>query len=262
MRIARIATPEALTFATVESDGTFRAIAGHPFQEPQYTGKTYTAQEVKLLAPLLPSKIVAMGYNYRDHVADMAERTAPVTPPSLFLMPPTAVIGPGAAIKIPDFAKQVEFEAELGLVIGRPVKNVRKEDWRSAVLGLTIVNDVSSRSLQFSDGQWARAKSIDTFLPIGPWIETDLDKCDLEDQPIKAHLTHDGHTETKQDSSTRHMIMSPGEIIEMVTATMTLLPGDVIATGSPAGNAEMVPGDTITIEIPGLGELTNPVVRA
>lgn len=156
----------------------------------------------------------------------------------------------------------MEFEGELAMVIGKPCKNVKKEDWKSVILGFTIVNDVSSRDLQFADGQWARAKGIDTFAPLGPWIETDLDSIDTANLPIKAHLTHDGVTETKQDSNSDQMIMDLGEIIEFITASFTLLPGDVICTGSPAGTAEMVPGDFIQVEIPGLGCLGNPVERA
>ena len=142
------------------------------------------------------------------------------------------------------------------------MKNVAAENWRDAVLGYTIVNDVSSRDLQFSDGQWARAKGLDTFCPMGPWIETNLDALDLEGLPIRAHLTHDGTTKVKQASNSNQMIKSVPEIIEWVSQAFTLLPGDVISTGSPAGTAQMVPGDEIEIEIPGLGSLKNPVVKA
>ena len=182
---------------------------------------------------MLPSKIVAIGRNYADHVAEVFKKSAESLPPTLFIKPPTAVIGPGAAIKIPDFATNVEFEGELALVIGRACKNVKAEDWKTVVRGYTIINDVSSRDLQFSDGQWARAKGMD-----------------------------DGTTETKQDSNSTQMIMSVGEIIEYITASMTLLPGDIVSTGSPAGTAPMVPGDYIEIEIPGIGRLGNPVERA
>lgn len=265
MRFGRIATPEGMTFCVVEGEGdnlTLKAIAGHPFDEPTYTGKEYRLDEVKVLAPMLPSKIVAIGRNYADHVAEVFKKSAESLPPTLFLKPPTAVVGPGAAIKIPDFATKVEFEGELAMVIGRPCKNVKAEDWKSVVRGFTIINDVSSRDLQFADGQWARAKGIDTFAPLGPWIETDIDKFDLDNLPIKAHLTHDGETKTLQDSNSNQMIWKLGTIIEFITASMTLLPGDIISTGSPAGTAPMVPGDFIEIEIPGLGKLGNPVERA
>ncbi|MDO4911919.1 MAG: fumarylacetoacetate hydrolase family protein [Corynebacterium sp.] len=268
MRIARIATPEGMSFAVIEGEGddlanlTAKQIAGHPFEAPEYTGKEWPLKDVRLLAPMLPSKICAIGRNYADHVKEVFDKGAEHLPPLLFLKPPTAVVGPEAAIKIPSFATRVEFEGELALVISRPCKNVKAADWKSVVLGYTIMNDVSSRDLQFADGQWSRAKGIDTFAPMGPWIETNLDIVDQSDHPIKAHLTHDGVTETKQDSNTNEMIMNLGEIVEYITASMTLLPGDIITTGSPAGTAPMVPGDRIEIEIPGIGRLSNPVEAA
>ncbi|MHA2788791.1 fumarylacetoacetate hydrolase family protein [Corynebacterium sp. S7] len=263
MRFGRIATTEGMTFAVIDDEATTaKQISGTPFTEPEYTGKEWKMDEVRLLAPMLPSKIIAIGRNYADHVEEVFKESAEHLPPTLFIKPPTAVIGPEAAIKIPDFATKVEFEGELALVVGKPCKNVKKEDWRSVIAGVTIVNDVSSRDLQFADGQWARAKGIDTFCPLGPWIETDLDKFDFDDLPIKAHLTQNGVTETKQDSNSNQMIMKLGEILEFITASITLLPGDVICTGSPAGTAEMFPGDRIEVEIPGIGKLANPVERA
>lgn len=268
MRFARIATPEGLTFAVIDGEGTdpknltAKQIAGTPYTEPEYTGKEWALSDIRLLAPTLPSKVVAIGRNYADHVAEVFKKSADSLPPTLFIKPPTSVTGPGAPIRIPEFATNVEFEGELAVVIGKPCKNVSEENWKSVVRGFTIVNDVSSRDLQFSDGQWARAKGIDTFCPLGPWIETDIDSFDLDDLPIKAHLTHEGKTETKQDSNSDQMIMSVGEIIEFITASMTLLPGDVICTGSPAGTEAMVPGDSIAIDIPGIGTLENPVERA
>ena len=249
-------------FCTIDGAGDdekYRVIRDTPFTTPNYTGQEYTKDQVRLL---LPSKIVAIGRNYADHVAEVFQKSAEHLPPTLFIKPPTAVVGPGAAIKIPDFATKVEFEGELALVIGKPCKKVKADDWKSVVLGFTIINDVSSRDLQFADGQWARAKGIDTFAPLGPWIETDVNSIDVDNLPIKAHLTHDGVTETKQDSNSSQMIMNLGEIIEMITESMTLLPGDVICTGSPAGTAAMFPGDFIEIEIPGIGKLGNPVERA
>lgn len=263
MRFGRIATPEGMTFAVIDDAGTTaKAIKGTPFSAPEYTGKEYDLDQVRLLAPTLPSKIVAVGRNYADHVAEVFKQSAEHLPPTIFIKPSTAVIGPGAAIKIPEFATGVEFEGELALVVGVPCKNVKVEDWKSVIRGVTIINDVSSRDLQFADGQWARAKGMDTFGPLGPWIETDLDKFDFANLPIKAHHTHDGKTETKQDSNSNQMIKSVGEMVEWVSQSFTLLPGDVIATGSPAGTAEMVPGDYIEVEIPGIGKLGNPVERA
>lgn len=250
-----------MTFCVFDGEKA-RQIKDTPFTAPRYSGKEWPVAEVKTLAPVLPSKVVAIGRNYADHVAEVFKKSAETLPPTMFLKPPTAVIGPGAPIRIPDFATRVEFEGELAVVIGRPCKNVSAADWKQVVLGFTVVNDVSSRDLQFSDGQWSRAKGIDTFCPLGPWIETDIDSVDLDDLPIKARLTHEGRTELKQDSSSRQMILKMGEIIEFITASMTLLPGDVICTGSPAGTASMFPGDYIEIEIPGVGILGNPVERA
>lgn len=263
MRFGRIATPEGMTFAVIdEAATTARAIAGTPFTDPEFTGKEWKLEDVRLLAPTLPSKIVAVGRNYADHVKEVFQQTADDLPPTIFIKPPTAVVGPGAPIRIPEFATRVEFEGELALVIGVPCKNVKADRWKSVVRGVTIMNDVSSRDLQFSDGQWARAKGMDTFAPLGPWIETDLERFDFDALPIKAHLTHDGETATKQDSNSNQMIKSIGEIVAWVSESFTLLPGDVISTGSPAGTAEMVPGDVIEIEIPGVGSLSNPVARA
>ncbi|MBX8997009.1 fumarylacetoacetate hydrolase family protein [Corynebacterium testudinoris] len=266
MRFGRIAHPEGMCFAVIDGEDENNLVAKevkeHPFVEPAYTGREWPLKDVRLLAPMLPGKIVAIGRNYADHVAEVFQQSAEHLPPTLFLKPPTAVVGPGVPIRIPDFATKVEFEGELAIVIAKPCKNVKAEDWKSVVLGYTIVNDVSSRDLQFADGQWARAKGIDTFCPLGPWIETDIDSIDIENLPIKARLTHDGVTSIKQDSNSDQMIMTIPEIIEFITASMTLLPGDVISTGSPAGTEAMVPGDFIEIDIPGIGKLGNPVARA
>ncbi|MDK6565119.1 fumarylacetoacetate hydrolase family protein [Corynebacterium pyruviciproducens] len=265
MRFARIATKESMSFCVVDGDGadiTFKPIKGHPFEEPVYTGKEYGPDEVKLLAPMLPSKILLIGRNYADHVEEVFKKTASTLPPTLFMKPPTSVIGPGAPIRIPEFAHNVEFEGELAFVISKPCKNVKRDEWKSYVLGLTIINDVTDRDLQFSEGQWTVGKGIDTFCPMGPWIDTDLDSFDLEDLGIKGHLTHEGSTTTYQDSRTSQMIWGFGEILEYISRTMTLLPGDVISTGSPAGTRQMVDGDIITIEVEGLGQLRNKVVNA
>jgi len=143
-----------MTFAVIDDEGTTaKAIAGTPFTDPEYTGKEWPLEQVRLLAPMLPSKVVAIGRNYADHVAEVFKQSAEHLPPTLFIKPPTAVIGPESPIKIPEFATKVEFEGEMALVIGVPCKNVKSEDWKSVVRGVTIVNDVSSRDLQFADGQ-------------------------------------------------------------------------------------------------------------
>lgn len=266
MRIGRIAHPEGMAFVVIETNDNgediAKEIAGTPFTPPEFTGRDWKLEDVRLLAPMLPGKVVALGRNYADHVAEVFAKSSDELPPTIFIKPSTAVIGPGQPIRIPDFATNVEFEGELAVVISRPSKNIKAENWKDHVLGYTICNDVSSRDLQFADGQWARAKGIDTFCPLGPWIETDLDSLDLDNTKINAYLTHDGQREQKQDSNTDQMIVKMGGILERISAAFTLLPGDIVTTGSPAGTAAMVPGDNIEIEIPGVGNLSNPVVRA
>ena len=266
MRICRFTDDsDEPRYGLMDGEGTKIAeVTGDPLYTPiELTGNTFTTEDVRLLAPVIPrSKVVGVRRNYADHVAEVFKESAEHLPPTIFIKPSTAVVGPGAPIKIPEFATRVEFEGELALVVGVPCKNVKAADWKTVIRGVTIINDVSSRDLQFADGQWARAKGIDTFGPIGPWIETDLDAFDFANLPIKAHHTHDGVTQTKQDSNSNQMIKSLGEMVEWVSESFTLLPGDVIATGSPAGTAEMVPGDYIEVEIPGIGTLGNPVERA
>ena len=266
MRLGRIAHPEGICFAIIDEDANgelvAKEISGTPFTPPEPTGREFQLDQVRLLAPTLPTKVVALGRNYADHVAEVFKDSAEHLPPTIFVKPSTAVVGPGAEVKIPEFATRVEFEGELAVVISKVSKNIDPQNWREHVLGYTICNDVSSRDLQFKDGQWARAKGIDTFCPLGPWIETDLDVLDLDNSQINAYLTHDGERKQKQDSNTNQMIVKMGDILAEISASMTLLPGDVVTTGSPAGTEEMVPGDTIEIEIPGVGTLTNPIARA
>lgn len=267
MRLGRIAHTEGICFAIIEGgeEGqplVAKEIVGTPFTPPEPTGREFNEGEFRLLAPTLPTKVVALGRNYADHVAEVFKQSAEHLPPTIFIKPSTSVIGPGAPIKIPEFATNVEFEGELAVVISKVSKNIDPEKWQDHVVGFVICNDVSSRDLQFQDGQWARAKGIDTFCPLGPWIETDLSKFDLDDQKINAYLTHDGERVQKQDSNTNQMIVKMGHILAEISASYTLLPGDVVTTGSPAGTAPMVAGDTIEIEIPGIGSLINPIASA
>lgn len=266
MRLGRIAHTKGICFAIIDEadDGSLLAkeISGTPFTPPETTGREWPLSDVRLLSPSLPTKVVALGRNYADHVAEVFRESSDSLPPTYFLKPSSSVVGPNAPIKIPDFAKKVEFEGELAVVIKKVSKNIREENWQDHVLGYTVCNDVSSRELQHSDGQWARGKGIDTFCPLGPWIETDMERIDLGDQKINAYLTHDGQRVQKQDSNTDQMLKKVGEIVAEISQSMTLLPGDVITTGSPSGTAELTPGDTIEIEIPGVGSLSNPVERA
>ena len=208
--------------------------------------------DVRLLAPMLASKVVCIGKNYADHIAEMGG-AAPADP-VIFLKPNTAIIGPNVPIRLPANASPVHFEGELAAVISRPCKDVAAADAAESILGYTIANDVSARDQQKADGQWTRAKGHDTFCPVGPWIVTDVDPADLE-------LRTEVNGEVKQDSRTSLMIHDVGAIVEWISAVMTLLPGDLILTGTPAGVGPIEDGDTVNITISGIGTLSNPVVR-
>ena len=239
------AGPDALTVA---------AIDGHPFGRLSYTGDRWAVPDVRLVAPILPSKVVAIGKNYADHAAEMGGE-APAQP-LIFLKPSTSVIGPGDAIRRPPSSDQVEFEGELAVVMGMPSgRDLAVEDALNHVFGYTIANDVTARDQQRADVQYTRAKGYDSFCPLGPWIETVLD-------PSALSLRTTVNGEVKQDGNTRDLIHDVATIIAYVSAVMTLLPGDVILTGTPAGVGPIVAGDSVTVNIEGIGELTNPVVNA
>jgi 2-keto-4-pentenoate hydratase/2-oxohepta-3-ene-1,7-dioic acid hydratase in catechol pathway len=196
---------------------------------------------------------VAIGKNYADHVKEMGG-DAPVDP-VMFLKPSTSVVGPGTPIALPHQSENVHYEAELAVVIGRLCKDVPVERAHEVVLGYTCANDVTARDLQKSDGQWARAKGFDTFCPIGPWVETELDPSDLR---ISLTVGDD----VRQDGRTSQMIRGVNELVAYVSQAMTLLPGDVLLTGTPAGVGPIVHGDTVSVTIEDIGTLTNPVVTA
>ena len=221
------------------------------------TGRRLRLDEVRLLAPVIPrSKVVCVGKNYADHVEEMKGVTggdAPPEEPLLFLKPNTSVIGPGDAIVRPAISHRVEHEGELAVVIGALAKEVPVERALEVVYGFTCANDVTARDLQISDGQWARAKGFDTFCPLGPVIETDLD---LADATIETRV----NGEVRQRSSTAHLIHSVAAIVAHASQAFTLLPGDVILTGTPAGVGLLEPGDTVEVEIEGIGTLRNRVV--
>jgi len=211
---------------------------------------SYNLEEVKLLPPCLPTKAICVGLNYRDHIEEMGDKEP--EEPTLFIKPSTAVIGPDDFIVIPKMSERVDYEGELAVVIGKRAKNVSEKDALDYVLGYTIANDVTARDLQAKDGQWTRAKSFDTFLPIGPWIETDLDPSSLD-------ITTYVNGEVKQKSNTRHLIFNVPKLVSFISHIMTLNPGDVILTGTPSGVGPLKPGDVVTIEIEGIGKLTNRV---
>ncbi|MGH3725529.1 MAG: fumarylacetoacetate hydrolase family protein [Mycobacterium sp.] len=259
MRLGRIASPDGVAFVSIEGDpekspetATAREIAEHPFGNPTFTGRQWPLADVRLLAPILASKVVCMGKNYAAHAAEMG--SAPPDSPVIFIKPNTSIIGPGLPIQLPSNASEVHHEGELAIVIGRPCKDVPASRAAENILGYTIGNDVSARDHQRADGQWTRAKGHDTFCPLGPWIVTDLDPSDLA---IRTEV----NGEVKQSSRTSLMLHDVGAIVEWVSAVMTLLPGDVILTGTPEGVGPIAHGDMVSVTIEGIGTLSNPVVR-
>jgi 2-keto-4-pentenoate hydratase/2-oxohepta-3-ene-1,7-dioic acid hydratase in catechol pathway len=237
------AGPEALTVA---------AIDGHPFGPITFTGDRWAMDDVRMLSPILPSKVVAIGKNYAEHAAEMGGE-APETP-LIFLKPSTSVIGDGDAIRLPASSSHVDFEGELAAVIGRPAKDVAPEDALSYVLGYCAANDVTARDQQRADVQFTRGKGYDSFCPIGPWIETVLDPRDLR-------LVTRVNGQVKQDARTSSMVHDVATQIAFMSAIMTLLPGDVILTGTPAGVGPIVDGDVVDVTIEGIGTLTNRVTK-
>lgn len=253
MRIARIAHPEGVAFVAVEGEGgdlVAAEIAEHPFGQPTFTGRRWPVADTRLLAPILPSKIVCVGKNYAGHVREMGG-TAPADP-VIFMKPSTTVIGPTAAIKLPPDSSRVDYEGELAAVIGMPCKDVPAARAKDVILGYTIANDVTARDQQQADVQWTRAKGHDTFCPLGPWIDTSVAS---EDLALRTEL--DG--EVKQDARTSLLLHGIPKLVEWISRVMTLLPGDVILTGTPEGVGPMSPGQTVSVTIEGIGTLTNPV---
>jgi 2-keto-4-pentenoate hydratase/2-oxohepta-3-ene-1,7-dioic acid hydratase in catechol pathway len=261
MRLGRVASPDGVAFVSIDGDENepsgmeAREIAEHPFGTPTFTGRSWPLADTRLLAPMLASKVVCIGKNYADHIAEMGGE-APADP-VIFLKPNTAIIGPNVPIRLPAGASPVHFEGELAAVISRPCKDVTAARAAESILGYTIANDVSARDQQRADGQWTRAKGHDTFCPVGPWIVTDLSPLDPSDLELRTEV----NGEVKQHSRTSLMIHGIGAIVEWVSAVMTLLPGDLILTGTPAGVGPIEDGDTVSITIAGIGTLTNPVAR-
>lgn len=257
MRIARIAHPEGVAFVSVDGDDpaqlTAAEIAEHPFGTPRFTGRSWPLADVRLLAPILPTKVICVGKNYADHVREMGGAQPPANP-VIFLKPSTSVIGPNAAIKLPRDSDRVDFEGELAAVVGMPARDVPADKASAALLGYSIANDVTARDQQQADGQWTRAKGHDTFCPLGPWIETSLDPSDLA---LRTEL--DG--EVRQDSRTSLLVHDIGALVAWISRVMTLLPGDVILTGTPAGVGPITAGQTVSVSVQGIGTLTNPVVN-
>ncbi|MFG1923612.1 fumarylacetoacetate hydrolase family protein [Cryptosporangium sp. NPDC048952] len=261
MRIALFAHPGGRAFGAVEGPAgsddpevlTIAELEGVPFSGIRYTGERWTLADVELLPPILPSKVVGVGRNYAAHASELGNEVP--SAPLLFLKPPTAIIGPGAPIRLPIDSKQVEHEAELAIVIGgRGARQVSREDAMKSVFGFTCANDVTARDQQRNDVQFTRAKGYDSFCPLGPWIETDLNWADVGVQALVGN-------DVKQDGRTKDMIFDVPTLVSYVSHVMTLLPGDVILTGTPAGVGPIVAGDSVSVRIEGLGTLTNPVAN-
>ena len=249
MRIARFSHDGNVSFGVVEGD-TVAQISAHPFGPIEFTGGRVPTSAVKMLAPVLPSKVVAIGKNYAEHAAEMGGEVP--DRPLIFLKPSTAVIASGDEIASPPSSERVDYEGELAVVISRLCRDVPEERAMDAVLGYTCANDVTARDQQKTDGQWSRAKGYDTFCPLGPWIETDLDPSDLA-------ITTTLNGEVKQDSRTSMIVHKIPSLIAYITSCMTLLPGDVILTGTPEGIGPMQVGDLVEVTIEGIGTLSNVV---
>jgi 2-keto-4-pentenoate hydratase/2-oxohepta-3-ene-1,7-dioic acid hydratase in catechol pathway len=225
-------------------------IEGEPFGEYRRMEAGMPLERVRLLAPVLPGKIIAIGRNYVEHARERDVEVPEL--PLIFLKPPSAVIGPGAAILLPPQSQRIDHEGELAVVIGKAGRWIQAEEALQHVLGYTAANDVTARDLQQKDGQWTRGKGFDTFCPLGPWIETDLDPSDLR-------LTCRVNDEMRQMGSTREMVFSVQKLIAFISSVMTLQPGDVILTGTPTGIGPLKAGDAVDVEIEGIGTLRNPV---
>jgi 2-keto-4-pentenoate hydratase/2-oxohepta-3-ene-1,7-dioic acid hydratase in catechol pathway len=251
VRIARFTKDGGLSFGVVEDGETIATIAAHPFGEIQLTGERQPLADVRLTAPILPSKVVAIGKNYAEHAREMGGE--PPAEPIIFMKPSTAVIGHRETIAYPRPSERVDYEGELAVVIGRLCRDVPASRAADVILGYTCANDVTARDLQQRDGQWTRAKGFDTFCPLGPWIETDIDPSDLA-------ITTTVNGETRQSSRTKQLLHGVPALIEYVSQVMTLLPGDVILTGTPEGVGPLEVGDEVSVTIENIGTLSNTVV--
>ncbi|MEV6756369.1 fumarylacetoacetate hydrolase family protein [Streptomyces sp. NPDC051214] len=260
MRIARFSIDGNVAFGAVEGEsppGTtdglvLDIIKGIPFADFELSGTKVPLSKVRLLPPVLPNKVVGIGRNYADHAKELGNEVPDV--PVAFFKPSTSVIGPGDAIAYPSFSQEVHYEAELAVVIGRMCREVPRERARDVILGYTCANDVTARDVQQREKQWARAKGFDSSCPLGPWVETDLDPSDLTIQ-----CTVNG--EQRQLGRTTDMVRSIEDLIVHISEAMTLLPGDVILTGTPAGVGPLNVGDEVAVTIEGIGTLTNKVIK-
>src|SRR4051812_7860170 len=268
VRIARFAHTGGMSFGVVEGEPgagpdalTVAQIEGHPFGDITFTGQRWAVADVRLLSPILPSKVVCVGRNYADHAAELGNEVP--AEPLLFLKPSTSVIGPNDAIRLPPQSERVEHEAELAVVIGPPgARRADKAAAAKAIFGYTVANDVTARDLQRKDVQFTRAKGFDSFCPLGPWIVTGIDVDDLEVrcEVLAADAPPGAEAEVRQLGRTADMVFDPVTLVSYVSHVMTLLPGDVVLTGTPAGVGPLVDGDLVHVRVEHVGTLTNRVV--
>ena len=251
MKIIRFAAGRKTGYGVLDNQ-IVKVIKGNPFKDIRYSGVSYKLSDVKLLAPCIPSKVVCLGLNYHSHARELKLQIP--QSPLLFLKPTTAVIGPEDKIIYPEMSQQVDYEGELGVVMKKKARRVSPQEALDYVLGYTCFNDVTARDLQNRDGQWTRCKGFDNFAPFGPCIETEFDPTNA---PIETYL----NGELRQRGNTNDLIFPVTETISFISRVMTLLPGDVIATGTPSGIGPMKPGDIIEIKITPIGVLRNYVVK-
>jgi len=252
VKIVRFTTGKKAGYGILDGE-TIQVFIGTPYGRIRTTDLQYNLSDVRLLAPCTPSKIVALGVNYRSHGDEMGHRIP--AEPLIFIKPSTSVIGPEDDIIYPESSERVDYEGELGVVIKDRTRRVSKEEAVRHILGYTCVNDVTARDIQASDKQWTRSKGFDTFCPIGPCIETELDPDNIS---LETHL----NGEIKQQTSTSDLIFPARELVSFISHVMTLLPGDIIATGTTSGIGPMHPGDTVEVTIENIGTLRNHVVKS
>ncbi len=250
MKLARYLDDGRIRYGVLEKN-TIRELLHTPFNSLERQGRTRGLDDVKILTPVFPQKIIAVGLNYHDHAEELG---MPIPDePILFIKPPSSLLAHEGRIIYPAMSGRVDYEGELALICGRECRNILPEETHSYILGYTCANDVTARDLQARDGQWTRAKSFDTFCPLGPFIETEADP-----GVLAVELRLNG--ETRQSSAASNMIFPPAELVAFISRIMTLYPGDVILTGTPPGVGDLHPGDTVEVDIEGIGLLRNTVI--
>jgi 2-keto-4-pentenoate hydratase/2-oxohepta-3-ene-1,7-dioic acid hydratase in catechol pathway len=250
VKIVRFKYKKKEYWGILNKDSKINVLKSEPYQKIIRSSHTLSLNKVKLLAPATPSKIILVGLNYKKHASELNMEIP--REPIIFLKPTTALANPDENIKYPKTSKRVDYEGELAIVIRKKARDVKIKDVKKYILGYTCLNDVTARDIQHKDAQWSRAKSFDTFCPLGPLVETSLDPCDLR---VRTYL----NGKLKQDSSTRDFIFTIDKVVSFISKVMTLLPGDIISTGTPSGVGPMRKNDIIEVEIEGIGKLTNRV---